>query len=87
LRDGGRGIFDQPERNEFFNRLFIGHDFLEKGLQPYRIGLWPDPSKWIILPLSTTFYPVEMRKRKFSMMRKITSNFLTSLDQCDWCLF
>jgi hypothetical protein len=21
LRDGGRGIFDQPEKNEFFNRL------------------------------------------------------------------
>jgi len=23
LRDEGRGIFDQPENNEFFNRLFI----------------------------------------------------------------
>jgi len=39
--------------------------------------LWPDPFEWTILILFTTCCPVEMKERKSSGMRKITSDFLT----------
>jgi len=42
LRDGGRGISDQPEKNEFFNRL-RHTDIMPKILN---LMLWNYPQYW-----------------------------------------
>ena len=73
------GVTGLGEAEREWGHIFRCHYFLDSIIYLCIMHLWPDPFEWTIPTRFTMCCPVEMKERKSSGMRKITSDFLRRL--------